>query len=126
MASYDGQDLGVVLSEQFTKAAGITTFQGVLEDSDLNTLLQEVSSLLKIKVNGVFTGTEDEVRVFARFLDDKVDGKQVTTTVNPKIYSSDLMGKTYLTVITNVNWSWNQGVVREVQYTLELLEGQRG
>jgi len=116
-STLNGQSIGTVNSEQFTKDAQL--FQQAMPGSDSNSLisLDLFGASRTIDVKGRYTASNGNIQTFIVWLDSLVNGNQ---SVIP--YYSEKSTVTYNVLVNTVNWSGDEAGVNYVDYELNLLE----
>jgi hypothetical protein len=123
-AIFTNNNLGTITSEKITKDSQLFHTPLPQTDSKESLMLDIFGAKRDISISGIFNGTQAEITVFIKELDNMVNGNQALNKVYHSDYGYGSEGDgNYNVLIDRVSWETEQGAVTKLNYSIEMLEG---
>ena len=117
MATLAGTDLGIVKREGHTRNSGLFNMPMPLGDSDDALLADLMGTTRTITIDGEFTGNQTAQDAFIDAIEGIQNGNQSSSS-----FVSDRKG-TFDVIISDFSYTFEEGAITKVNYTLTLIEG---
>lgn len=116
MATINGEDLGIVQTENSVKDSNLFFEVMPTYDSDEAILIDIMGAGRTINLSGKVTGEKATLMNFVETIEGIQNGQQ-----NPVEYVGEIITKQVM--IDSFNWEYKEGSPNELSYTLVLKEG---